>query len=480
MNITRNIVAIDLGNSSGRLALCEWDGNQGSLREVYQFPNAPIEIERHVIWDAERIWAEILKGLRIASAATHGEIESLGLDSWGAEYVLIDRTGNRVGHAYCLRDSRNVAAMHRAFEIVPARKIYDITGIQVMPINALYGLLAHINELPEEWERAWLWLGTPEYYLFRMTGVPVAEYTNAPNSQIVDATSKSWSKELCDAFGLDLDRFPPIVPPGTALGLLRRDLAIDLGLKTTKVIAPACHDTASAVAAITHPHNRLAFVSSGTWSLVGTVLRRPIISELGFQLNITNEGGVGDTIRFLRNVIGLWMIQELLREWNSSGLRISAKQLVEGCRTAPLEGAWVDLKDERTFLTPGNMAARINAELAQRGFPQVTQPHELASVVFRSLGRRYAEIIDGIRRCTGEPLERLCIVGGGVRNEMLNRLAQEATGLDLLKGSSEATIIGNAAVQIAALENTRNLEDIQLIASRLRFEERDSAIALGA
>jgi len=480
MNITRNIVAIDLGNSSGRLALCEWDGDQGSLREVYQFPNAPIEIDRNVIWDTERIWAEILKGLQIASAATHGEIESLGLDSWGAEYVLIDRTGNRVGHAYSLRDPRNVTAMHRAFETVPAQRVYEITGIQVMPVNALYGLLGHIHELPEEWERTWLWLGTPEYYLFRMTGVPVAEYTNAPNSQMVDALSKGWSKELCGAFDLSLEKFPPIVPPGTTLGLLRRELANDLGLKTTKVIAPACHDTASAVAAIPYPHSRLAFVSSGTWSLVGTVLRSPLISDLGFQLNITNEGGVGDTIRFLRNVIGLWMIQELLREWNSSGLRISAEQLVEGCRGAPLEGAWVDLKDEKTFLAPGNMVARMNAELAMRGFPQVTQPHELASVVFRSLGRRYAEIIDGIRRCTGEPLERLCIVGGGVRNEVLNRLAHDATGLELLKGSSEATIIGNAAVQIAALENTRDLEDIQSIASRLKFEERDSAIALGA
>jgi len=370
--------------------------------------------------------------------------------------------------------------VHRAFEIVPARKIYDITGIQVMPINALYGLLAHINELPEEWERTWLWLGTPEYYLFRMTGVPVAEYTNAPNSRIVDAGSKSWSKELCSAFGLDLDRFPPIVPPGTTLGLFRRELANDPGSKTTKVIAPACHDTASAVAAIPYPHNRLAFVSSGTWSLVGKVLQQPLISELGFELNITNEGGVGGTIRFLRKVIGMWMLQELLREWNAGGLRIAQGQLIQDRRSTPLEGSWVDLRDEKTFLAPGNMAARINAGLTQQGFPPVTEPHELASVVFRSLARRYAEVIDGVRRCAGELLERLCIVGGGVRNEVLNRLAQETTGLKLLKGSSEAAVIGKAAVQIAALENTQRVEDIQSIASRLRFEEVDRPFTAGA
>ena len=480
MHIAQNIIAIDLGNSSGRFALCEWDGNRGSLREIYQFPNAPMTIGPHIIWDTERIWGEILEGIQIASVVTHGEVESLGLDSWGAEYVLIDREGNRVGHAYSLRDPRNVAAMHRAFQIVPVKKIYEITGIQVMPVNALYGLLAHILELPEEWERAWLWLGTPEYYIFRMTGVPVAEYTNAPNSQMVDARSRTWSKELCDAFGLSLEKFPPIVSPGTTLGRLRPEIEKDLGLKTTKVIAPACHDTAAAVAAIPYPHDGLAFISSGTWSLVGTVLRGPLISELGFQLNLTNEGGVGDSIRFLRNVIGLWMLQELLREWNSRGLHVSAGQLARDCLRTPLEGAWVDLKDEKPFLAPGDMAARINAELKVRGFPEVAQPHELAAVVFRSLARRYGEVLDGIQRCAGKPLERLCIVGGGVRNQVLNRLAQEATGLVLLKGSSEATLIGNAAVQIATLENTRSLEDIQSIASRLSFEDENSASAPGS
>ncbi len=295
MRSTPNIIAIDLGNSSGRFALCEWDGNRGSLREIYEFPNAPMTIGPHVVWDTERIWGEIIKGLQIASSVTHGKVESLGLDSWGAEYVLIDREGNRVGHAYSLRDPRNLPAMDRAFQIVPVKRIYDITGIQVMPVNTLYGLLAHIQELPEEWEKTWLWLGTPEYFLFRMAGVPVAEYTNAPNSQMVDAYSKNWSKELCEAFGLGLEKFPPIVPPGTTLGRLRPEVADEVGLKSTKVVAPACHDTASAVAAIPYSHDRLAFISSGTWSLVGTVLRRPLVSELGFQLNITNEGGVGNT-----------------------------------------------------------------------------------------------------------------------------------------------------------------------------------------
>jgi rhamnulokinase len=476
---TQNIVAIDLGNSSGRFALCEWDGNRGSLRDIYQFPNAPMTIGPHVVWDTERIWGEILKGLHIASSATHGKVESLGLDSWGAEYVLIDREGNRVGHAYSLRDPRNVRAMKRAFTILPRKRIYEITGIQVMPVNTLYGLVAHLEESPEEWERAWVWLGTPEYYLFRMTGVPFAEWTNAPNSQMMDAFAKTWSRELCNAFALSPDKFPPIVPTGTILGKLWPTLASKLGLPNTRVIAPACHDTASAVGAIPFPHDNLAFISSGTWSLVGTVLREPLVSELGYQLNITNEGGVGGTIRYLRNVIGLWLVQELLREWNEQGIVATAAQLADQCMDTPTEGPYVDVSNEETFLAPGNMAARINAELQARGFPAESRPRELAAIVFRSLARRYREVIEGLRESTGKPIERVCIVGGGVKNKALNRLTALATGLEVVKGSSEATLIGNAALQIAALENTRSLEDVQSIASRLRFEEGDRTITRG-
>jgi rhamnulokinase len=314
-----------------------------------------------------------------------------------------------------------------------------------------------------------LWLGTPEYYLFRMTGVPVAEWTNAPNSQMMDASTKTWSRELCAAFGLTLDKFAPIVPTGTILGGLRPALASDLGLMDTKVIAPACHDTASAVGAIPFPHDNLAFISSGTWSLVGTVLRDPLVSELGYELNITNEGGVGGTIRYLRNVIGLWLIQEVLREWNERGIPVTAAQLADACMDVPIEGAYIDVSDERTFLAPGNMVARINAELESRGFAEETRPARLAAVIFRSLARRYAEVIDGLRQCAGKPIQRVCIVGGGSKNEALNRLTALSTGLEVVKGSSESTLIGNVAVQIAALDNMRSLEEIQAIASRLSF-----------
>ena len=471
MSDFQNIIAIDLGNSSGRVVLGQWNGGTGALREIYRFPNEAKEEGGHVVWDIERIWQEVLKGLRIAAAETGGRVESVGLDCWGAEYLLVDNAGNRIGPAYTLRDPRQVRAMERAFTILPRKRIYEITGIQVMPINALYGLLAHLEESPEEWEKTRFWLGTPEYFLFRMTGVAVAEYTNAPNSQLVDAASKSWSHEICEAFGLSLDRFPPIVPPGTILGSLRAAIGSEVGLSNVKVIAPACHDTGSAVAAIPYPHDDLAFISSGTWSLVGTVLPEPLISEQGYKFNITNEGGVGNTIRFLRNVIGLWLLQEALREWKERGLQVSPAGLAEQCMDTAMEGAWFDVSEDKTFLAPGNMVARINAQLRAQGFAEENRPAALSGIIFRSLAMRYAEVINAIRTCTGKPIRRLCIVGGGVRNEALNRLAGIATGLEIIKGPSEATLIGNVAVQISALENSRSLEEVQAIASRLTYVE---------
>jgi rhamnulokinase len=471
MPSSRIIVAIDLGNSSGRVVLGEWNGGSGVLREIYRFPNEPNEEAGHVVWDIERIWCEILKGLRIAAVESAGCVESIGLDCWGAEYVLVDEAGDRVGRAYTLRDPRQVRAMERAFSVLPRKRIYEITSIQVLPINALYGLLAHQQELPEEWERTQLWLGTPEYFLFRMTGVAVAEYTNALNSQLVDAATKSWSRDLCSAFSFPLEKFPAIVPPGTILGNLRAEIARQTGLSGVKVIAPACHDTASAVAAIPYSHDDLAFVSSGTWSLVGTVLEAPVISEQSYRFNVTNEGGVGNWIRFLCNVIGLWLLQESLREWNERGSQVSAAELAEQCMATPLEGPWFDLGENKDFLAPGNMVARINARLRGHGFAEENRPAALSGIIFRSLAKRYAEVIRGIRIASGKSIERLCIIGGGVRNEALNRLAGLATGLEIVKGPCEATVAGNVAVQISALENARSVQDIQAIASRLAYAE---------
>jgi rhamnulokinase len=467
-----HIVAADLGAESGRVVICRWTGEEGIMEEVHRFPNGAREEGCHLVWDPDRLWQEILKGLRLAASKAGGRIASVGVDGWGVDYVLLDRTGNRIGRAYCYRDARNLPQMERAFTLIPQKRIYEITGIQFLPFNTVYQLMAHAAEFPSEWERAAKWLTLPEYFLYRLSGVAMAEYSEASTTQLLDVHKRSWSEELARALNLNLDKFPPIAPPGTPLGKVRKELATDLGLSNVQVTAPACHDTGSAVAGIPFPHDSLAFISSGTWSLVGMVLMNPVVTEQSFDENFTNEGGVAGSIRFLINVIGLWLLQECLREWNAQGLQLTAADLAQQCSETPAIGPSIDA-DEKVFLAPGNMISRINAALRAQGFEEETRPKELAAIIFRSLARRYAKVIRELQAITGKPIDRICIVGGGVKNETLNRLTSELTGRQVLRGPSESTIVGNIAVQVAGLEKTKSLDQIQSISARLKFPAGD-------
>jgi len=468
MGIARNVVAVDLGAESGRLVLCRWNGSEGTLEEVHRFPNGPRPVDSHLVWDIDRLWAEIQKGLARAASEAKGPVDSVGVDGWGVDYVLLDAAGERLGNAYCYRDARNQPAMERAFTQVPREKLYEITGIQFLPFNTLFQLLAHRAEFPAEWERAKLWLTLPEYLHYRLTGVAAAEYTEASTTQMLDVRARTWSKELAAAFGLDIAKFPTLIQAGTVVGKLRADVASAAGLAGTVVVAPACHDTGSAVAGIPFPHDGLAFISSGTWSLVGTVLPEPAVTPQGLASNFTNEGGIAGSIRFLQNVIGLWLLQESLREWNAQGLHLTPAELAGQCLDASPEGPYF-AADSATYLAPGNMVERINAGLHATGFPEEKRPAELAAIIFRSLARRYAEVLGEVSRISGKSIRRLAIVGGGVKNQALNRLTGLVTGLEVVPGPSESTAAGNLAVQISALEKTVSLDQVQAISARLHF-----------
>jgi rhamnulokinase len=468
MNIARNVLAVDFGAESGRLVLCRWNGREGTLEEVHRFPNAPQEVDNHLVWDMERLWGEILRGLLKAAAKTGGHIDSVGVDGWVVDYALLDAAGNRIGHTFCYRDSRNVPAMAKVFSKISQERIYEITGIQFLPFNTIYQLTAHKEEFPEEWERAACWLTLPEYFQYRLTGVAAEEYTEASTTQLLDVRARAWSQELTSAVGLSIEKFPPIVQAGTVLGKLLPEVSQEAGLENTQVIAPACHDTGSAVAGIPFPHDGLVFISSGTWSLVGTVLLNPVVRG-DQRRNFTNEGGVAGSIRFLQNVIGLWLLQECLREWNSQGQNLTAADLAAQCMETPPEGPHFHA-DETTYLAPGNMVERINAGLRAAGFAEERRPPELAAIIFRSLARRYAAVVGELGRLSGKSIKRICIVGGGVKNEALNRLTELLTGVEVVRGPSESTAAGNIAVQIAALENTVSLEEIQAISAKLKFK----------
>jgi rhamnulokinase len=460
-------VAVDFGAESGRLVLCRWNGAEGTLEEVHRFPNAPQQGDNHLVWDMERLWGEVLRGLLKAAAKTGGHIDSIGVDGWGVDYALLDADGERIGHAFCYRDARNAPAMEKVFSRVSRDRIYEITGIQFLPFNTINQLTAHVAEFPDQWERAVRWLTLPEYFQYRLTGVAVQEYTEASTTQLLDVRTRAWSPELASALGLDLKKFPPIVQAGTVLGKLLPEVSQEVGLEGTQVIAPACHDTGSAVAGIPFPHEGMAFISSGTWSLVGTVLLHPVVR--GDQgMSFTNEGGVAGSIRFLQNVIGLWLLQECLREWNAQGLNLTAAGLAAQCMETSPEGPYFNA-DETTYLAPGNMVERINAGLRAAGFPEERRRPELAAIIFRSLARRYAAVVRELGRLSGKSIKRICIVGGGVKNEALNRLTELLTGVEVVRGPSESTAAGNIAVQIAALENAVSLDQIQAISAALKF-----------
>jgi rhamnulokinase len=468
MNNARNLAAVDLGAESGRVVLCRWNGSEGTLEEVHRFPNGPKQMDNHLLWDVDQLWEEALRGLLKAASITQGHIDSVGVDGWGCDYALIDADGERIGNSFCYRDPRNVPAMEKTFSKVPRERMYEITGIQFLSFNTVYQLVAHLAEFPDEWERTARWLTLPEYFQYRLSGVAAAEYTEASTTQLLDVRTKSWSPELISALGLGLGKFPPIVQAGAVLGKLRPEVGEEVGLTDTQVIAPACHDTGSAVAGIPFPHEGMAFISSGTWSLVGTVLLHPVVVGGGQGKTFTNEGGVAGSIRYLQNVIGLWLLQECLREWNGQGRGLTAAELAAQCLDASPEGPYFQA-DEATYLAPGYMVERINAGLRAAGFGEENRPAELAAIIFRSLARRYAEVVSELGRLSGKSIKRICIVGGGVKNEALNRLTELVTGIEVVRGPSESTAAGNIAVQIAALEKGVSLDQIQAISAKLKF-----------
>jgi rhamnulokinase len=466
---TRNVVAIDLTSESGRLVLCRWDGNEGTLSEAHRFPISAHEEAGHWLWNTESIWQEICKGLRLAATHAHGAVGSAGVDGWPGDYVLMDRTGRTLGRCYCYRDARSLPQMERVFSLVSRGRMLDITGVQCLCSHTLFQLLAHVAEFPGEWERTASWLTLPEYFHYRLTGIAAAESTQAATTQMLDQHTKSWSKEITTAAGLSLSKFPTLARPGTCLGKIQRDLAQDLRLVGAQVIAPACHDISSAVAGIPSAVDQLAYVIPGAASLVGTMLRKPWITAESSADNFSNICGVGGEVLFHKQVIGLSVLEECLREWKAQGKEFTAVELAGQCTSAPANGATFDVNGT-DYLEPGNMVARINSGIRALGFSREERPAEVAAIIYRSLARRYGRILKEIHSMTGKSFRRVAILESGGKNEVFHRLIGELTGLEVVPGINEPAAAGNAAVQIAALENAASLNDIHAISSKLHWE----------
>jgi len=457
-------LAFDLGASSGRAVLGSFDGQRLKLEEVHRFPNGPVRVLDHIHWDVVGLFEQIRKGLAAGAARVKG-LDGIGIDTWGVDFGLLSRDGQLLGLPYHYRDRRTQGMMEAAFARVPREQIYAQTGIQFMPLNTLYQLLSVAANDPALLDAADTLLFMPDLLNYWLTGVRQSEFSIASTSQLYDSAGNAWAGPLFDKLGLPLRIMPRVVPPGTAIGGLLPDIAEGTGLKPVQVIAPACHDTAAAVAAVPASGEGWAYISSGTWSLVGVELPSPIRTPEALAANFTNEGGVAGTIRFLKNVAGLWLVQECQRTWEAQGRPISHDELAKMAEAAPPHVCFVD-PDDPCFAEPGDMPQRIREYCLASGQPVPQTQGEVVRCALESLALKYRMVVRQIEQLTGRPIEVLHVVGGGVRNELLCRLTADATGKLVIAGPAEATAAGNVMVQAMARGRVSGLDEIRQVVAR--------------
>ena len=448
-------LAVDLGAESGRVVLGRFDGGRVSLEEFHRFPNTPARLPDGLHWDVLRILSEIKDGL--AKAVREEEIEGIGIDSWGVDFGLLDGEGALVSNPYHHRDARTEGMMDEAFGLVGKEEIYRTTGIQFLPINTLYQLLAMRGS--PLLEAAETMLLIPDLMNYWLTGEKACEYTNATTTQLLDLQDGGWSTDLLKGLDLPSRILAPIVQPATELGPLLPGVAEEVGAGPP-VFAVASHDTASAVVAVPAEGEDFAYISSGTWSLVGVELPSPVTTEEGLRANFTNEGGFGGKTRLLKNVMGLWLLQECRRQWAREGYEYTYEELARLAEDAPPAGPLVD-PDHPAFLAPGDMASRIRSFCEETGQRPPQEPAAVTRCVFESLALKYRHALEQAENLAGRAIGTINVVGGGSQNSLLCQLTADATRRPVLAGPVEATALGNLMVQAYARGHLASLEEMR-------------------
>ncbi len=448
-------LAVDIGASSGRHILAHMEAGKLVLEEVHRFPNGMNKKDGELCWDLEALFQEIKAGL--AKCKALGKIpKSVGVDTWGVDFVLLDGEDRLLGNTVGYRDERTQGMDVEVFARIPEEELYSATGIQKAPYNTIYQLMAVKKNHPEHLEAAKTFLMVPDYFHYRLSGVKANEYTEATTSQLTDPATKDWNRELISRLGYPEHMFLPLSKPGTVLGGLRPELVEELGFDT-QVVLPASHDTGSAVLAVPSNHPDTVYISSGTWSLMGVERMEADCSPASKSHNFTNEGGYNYRFRYLKNIMGLWMIQSVKKELKEErGLDLPFAQIAEDASKESIPSI-VDCNDSR-FLAPENMIREVKNACQESGQP-VPQTHgEISSVIYNSLAKCYAGVIEEIEEITGKRYESISIVGGGSNAEYLNVLTAKYTGRTVLAGPTEATAIGNVLVQMLASGEVESLE----------------------
>lgn len=454
-------LAFDFGAESGRAVLAHLQSGILTTEEVHRFQNEPVEYGGSLHWDVPRLWLEVRKSLACVEQV---ELAGIGVDAWGVDYALLGERGELLQNPYHYRDRRTQGIMEEVFRNVRKEEIYGATGIQFMPINTLYQLFAAQRDTPTLVKAAKELLTIPDLFNYWLTGNAVCEFTNATTTQLVDPFRRSWATDLMQKVGLPPELPAPIVEPGTIIGTLRPSMAQNSSLARTPVIAPACHDTGSAVAAIT-ARDGTAFLSSGTWSLIGTELDAPIVTPQALKLNFTNEGGVNGTTRLLKNVMGLWILQGCRNYWTTKGQSADYRELVELAGREPAFKHLVD-PDGECFLRPANMPAAVDDFCRKTNQPAPSSPGAYVRCVMESLALKYRRVLGNLEQLCGKHIDQLRVIGGGSKNRMLNQFTADATGRRVLAGPAEATALGNIAIQILASGEASSLQEVRAIVDR--------------
>jgi rhamnulokinase len=468
---TADFLAVDLGASGGRVILGRWDGTCFELEELHRFPNGPVEVLGRLHWDHLRLWAEIKAGLARYVQRYGGTPAAIGLDTWGVDYALLDRAGNLLGNPYHYRDSGNNGMLEAAFQRVSRREIYGVTGIQFMQINTLYQLLSRVLARDPQLDQAATLLMTPDLFHYWLTGRQAGEYTIASTSQMLDARSRTWATELLGRLGVPGHFLPALVEPGSVLGDVRGDVAAEVGFgRPVPVIATGSHDTANAVAAVPELDGESVYVSSGTWSLMGMELPEPLIDDRTLALDFTNEGGVARTIRLLKNMTGLWLLQECRRQWQREGRLYGWDELVALAQEAEPFRSLIN-PDEPEFGAPGDMPAAIRAYCRRTGQPEPDSVARVVRCCLESLALKSRWLLECLESLMGRRLEVIRIVGGGTQNRLLSQFTADACERPVVTGPVEATAMGNLVLQAMATGHLAGLaQGRQAVGASVRRE----------
>lgn len=472
------VLAFDLGASSGRAVAGSFDGERLAIEEVHRFPNDPVRIHRHLYWDILRLFYEIKHGLLKARHRYGNTLAGLGIDTWAVDFGLLDANGELLGNPYNYRDPQTNGMMEQVWQVIPRSEIFRHTGIQFMPLNTLYQLYAMKQADSPVLQHAATFLMIPDLLRYFLTGDKSSEFTNATTTQFYNPFTGSWDSEILSTLWLPTDIFTEIVQPGTPHGNLLPAICDELGIQALPVTAVGEHDTASAVAAVPAEQTDFAYISSGTWSLMGTEVPTPIVTEQSLAWNFTNEGGVGNTYRFLKNIMGLWLIQECRRIWEIEGKQFSYSEMVGMAAQAEPFRSLVD-PDHSMFLSPLHMPRQIQEYCTTTNQPVPQSEGAISRCIEESLALKYRKILERIEALTGKRFSGLHMVGGGIQNEALCQYTANAIGRPVWAGPVEASATGNILLQLISaghLQDIRQARQVVRQSFQIKtYEPRDTA-----